>query len=338
MALRVDGARWAGDATAPDLALAGRLPWIGGVVSVAAAPAALSTPAGKAGLALLRIRDGAEEIAVRIDRLERVERPGWSAPLDGSSDSLLRVDDGLLTARGLGPGRPEKAAYALILRGDRPGERAALLVERALGVERCPCDRLVPVRHSDGGGSLWWRIDEGAPRRVIDPGPLFGWAACPDEGRAAADAQRSALGAARPDCLVVEIGGHAVALPLALVGQIDESEMIGGAVPVRLAGMRRALWADRVRPLEAGADDWRRLAALPPAAALLFDAARWDAAAARWLFRVNADSLTQLQGKGVAWSLKRTLALARRAWGDGPDARRRAASTLESNLPVTASP
>lgn len=335
LALRVEDARWAGETDAPPFDHAGLPPWAGDPVPVAAVPRTIRRAA--ATLALLQVRDGTEDVALRIDRLERIDRPDWSNPVPESRDSLIGLDETLLTARSLSPSGAGPVPHALVLRGDAPGERAALLVDRALTVERCPPDRLTAVRHSDGGTSVWWRRVEGVPLRVIDPGPLFGWTPCADADPSADPTARPGLGGAgRPGVLVVEIAGHAVALPLALVGPVEEND--AGGVRLRLAGTRRCLRVDRVRPLEAGPSDWRRLTALPPAAALLFDAARWDAAAERWEYRANADTLTQLPGKRVAWAAKRAVAAAWRGWGDGLDADRRPCPATTSKPPVTASP
>lgn len=335
LALRVEDARWAGGTDAPPFDLGGLPSWAGGPVPVTATPPTIRK--APATLALLQVRDGSEDVALRIDRLERIDRPDWTSPVPESRDSLIGLDEALLTARSLSPGGADPLSHALILRGDAPGERAALLVDRALTVERCPPDRLTVVRHSDGGSSVWWRRAEGVPLRVIDPGPLFGWTPCADAGPAADSTARLGLGGAgRPESLVAEIAGHVVAFPLALVGSVAESE--AGGAWLRLAGTRRRLRVDRVRPLDTGRSDWQALTALPPAAGLLFDAARWDAAAGRWEYRANADTLTQLPGKRVAWAAKRAVVAAWRGWGDGLDADRRPNPATTCQPPVTASP
>ncbi|MBP2231168.1 hypothetical protein J2847_004480 [Azospirillum agricola] len=318
LALRVEDARWAGAATAPVLDLGTSLPWTGDTVPVAAS-APRPCRGADAMLPLLPVHHAGERVALRIDRLDRVERPDSLTPVPGSRDVLLRFGDALLTARPLTGEGAGDAPCALVLRGDAPGEQAALLVERALGVERCPLDRLTALRHSDGVESLWWRREDGEPLRVIDPGPLFGWAATAGgEGRVGEAARWTPPRPARPDVLEVEIAGHAVAFPLALVAGVDEASFAGGPARLRLAGMRRALPVDRLRPLATdGTVGWRSLTALPPSVAPLFDAARWDAAAMRWRFRVNADSLTRIPGNRVAWPAKRALAAARRVWGGG---------------------
>ncbi|WP_146210707.1 chemotaxis protein CheW [Azospirillum sp. TSO35-2] len=351
LALRVDEARMAGRPDAPELDIAGLLPWAGAAVAVAAG----GRPPRRAATALplLHARHGATEVALRIDRLDRIGRPVRIDAMPGSPDSLIHLDEELYAARFLSPDGTGTAPHALILRGDA-GDRAALLVDNALSVERCPLDRLAAVRHSDGSRSLWWRRAEGASLRVVDPGPLFGWAACADDRLQpggplpGAPLFSHAARGGRPEVLVLEIAGHAVALPLALVGEVEDGGAAGGGVRVRLAGMRRRLHADRARLLDVGASDWRSLKALPPAAALLFDAARWDGPAARWVFRANIDTLTQPGGKRVAWAPKRALAAAWRGWAAGhaasaeaPCPERLARSAFPatgSNLSVTASP
>ena len=340
LALRVDDARWTSTADAghPALGLADLLPWTGGTVP--AAGAFLPRAAAVATLPLMRVRRGTEEVALRVDRLEQVERAAWVAALPDPAepaDALIAVGDALLPARPLPAcsSPPLQAGtdcqsipYALVLRGDAPDERAALLVERAFGVERCPADRLIALSHPGGGGSLWWRRDAAPPLRVVDPGPLFGWSAGstveirPD----AAAGHRGGIDTAQPRTLTVERDGVALALPLALVAEVLTGGDAGTGSRVRLAGSaarrRPVLRVDRVRPLEAGTTEsvaaaWQSLTTLPPAAALLFDAARWDAATERWVFRVNPDTVTQPPAKRVAWAARRALLAAWRGWADG---------------------
>ncbi len=344
LALRVDDARWGRDSDAPMLDVAAVLPWCGGFVEVGRAP--LAPAAARAplsvGRSLLRVRQEGDELALRLDRLDWIERAEPVAPLPESAAWLVAVGGGLLPGRSLsGPILPEPVdasartasargptRHAVVLRGDAPGERAALLVDRAIGVERCPPDALMSVRHPEGGRSVWWQRADAPPLRVIDPGPLFGWSAAEEAATGTAAATMVARGAGNgpPRCLVVERDGVAVAIPLPLVAQVTSAAAgrgpdgeTGAADRVRLAGSgrwrRHPLRVDRVNALDGGAAAWRGVSGLPPAAAALFDAAQRDPTTGRWTLRMRQAFLDDA-ARGPTWAARRLLAAAWRDWAD----------------------
>ncbi|RJF81027.1 hypothetical protein D3877_12420 [Azospirillum cavernae] len=334
VALRVDDARWAREDSAPVLELADLLPWCGGFRVVgrveSAAPSVCAPQVAERSL--LRVsQEGGGELALRLDRLDRIERAEPVAPLPDSSAWLVAVGGGLLPGRTLserGDGARGLAGHAVVLRGDAPGERAALLVDRAIGVERCPPDALFAVRHPDGGGSVWWRRADAPPLRVVDPGPLFGWSPADDAATesAAATLTTRDSGGGQPRWLVVEREGVAVAIPLALVAQVTSGgagrgadEAAGAADRVRLAGpgrwRRHPLRVDRVNALDGGAAAWRSVQGAPPVVAALFDAARFDATTGRWTFRLKDDSVDHAP-RGLPWPVRRLLVAAWRDWVD----------------------
>ncbi len=333
VALRVDDARWAREDSAPVLELADLLPWCGGFRvegRVESAPPSVRAPQ-VAERSLLRVSQEGGELALRLDRLDRIERAEPVAPLPDSSAWLVAVGGGLLPGRtlsGQSDGAQGLAGHAVVLRGDAPGERAALLVDRAIGVERCPSDALFAVRHPDGGGSVWWRRADAPPLRVVDPGPLFGWSPAEDAATesAAATLTTRDSGAGQPRWLVVERDGVAVAIPLALVAHVTSGgagrgadEAAGAADRVRLAGpgrwRRHPLRVDRVNALDGGAAAWRSVQGAPPVVAALFDAARFDATTGRWTLRLKDDSVDHAP-RGLPWPVRRLLVAAWRDWAD----------------------
>jgi hypothetical protein len=333
VALRVDDARWAREDSAPILELADLLPWSGGF-SVEGRGESVS-PSLRAPQvverSLLRVSQEGDELALRLDRLDRIERGEPVAPLPDSSAWLVAVGGGLLPGRtlsGQGNGAPGPMGHAVVLRGDAPGERAALLVDRAIGVERCPSDALFSVRHPDGGGSVWWRRADAPPLRVVDPGPLFGWSPVDDAATesAAASLTTRDSGAGPPRWLVVEREGVAVALPLALVCGVTSGgagrgvdEAAGAADRVRLAGpgcwRRHPLRVDRVNALDGDAAAWRSVQGAPPVVAALFDAARRDPMTGRWTLRLK-DDFVDHASRRLPWAARRLLVAAWRNWAD----------------------
>lgn len=333
VALRVDDARWAREDGAPALELAELLPWCGGFRvegRVESAPSSVRASQG-GERSLLRVSQGGGELALRLDRLDRIERAEPVAPLPDSSAWLVAVGGGLLPGRvlsGQSDGAQGPAGHAVVLRGDAPGERAALLVDRAIGVERCPSDALISVRHPDGGGSVWWRRADAPPLRVVDPGPLFGWSAADEAATesAAATLTTRDSGGGQPRWLVVERDGVAVALPLARVAQVTSGaagrgtdEAADAADRVRLAGpgrwRRHPLRVDRVNALDGGMAAWRSVQGAPPVVAALFDAARRDPITGRWTLRLKDDSVDQAPRR-LPWPVRRLLVAAWRDWAD----------------------
>ncbi len=370
VALRVDDARWdrEGEANAVPLELAAQLPWSGGarVASLASRPS-VATAAAPSGWSLLRVIHDGAALVLRADRLERIERAELVAPLPESAGWLVAVDGALLPARRLsGPTRRRMddgteesgAVHAVVLRGDRPDERAALLVERVVSVERGLAAALFTVRHPEGGESLWWRgmAGGGAPLRVIDPAPLFGWAvssaldAAPiNNGQTDAARASGSFAAATGRCLLVERAGVTLAVPLASVAQVAESGHDGPADRLRLVGpgrwRRRALRVDRINALPGGpgggafddlASPWRPIDGLPPALAALFDAARRDPKGDRWILRVRAAA--DAPGLPLPVAARRCLVAAWRDWVAPPPAAPAAALACATPSPIPVAP
>ncbi|MFD1623131.1 hypothetical protein [Azospirillum griseum] len=342
LALRVDDARWGRDAEldADALDSALRLPWCGGLRR--AIPRAVRTRATRSpGWPLLRVMHDGGLLALRAERLERIERAEPLAPLPDSVGWLVAVAGAVLPARRLsGPtirSGDHGGLHAVVLRGDAPGERVALLVERAVSVEHGPPESLLSVRHPDGGQSLWWRVTEGVPLRVVDPAPLFGWppTAAPLAETASVPPSSGDRRLDPARCLLVERAGAVVAIPLGLVAGVAESGWEGSADRLRLAGpgrwRRHPLRVDRIHALpdasgpdasglgspgnavgDHAAEPWRAIGGLPMPWAALFDAARCDPTTGRWILRVR--TAPDVGTAPLPWSQRRCLVAFWRDW------------------------
>lgn len=282
-------------------------------------------------LMLVRSADGI--LALRSERLEKVERVSVVEPLAGSGnphDWLVSFGKRPIAGRTLGPRAPKPGTYALILRTD-DGERIALLVERAMGMERCEVGHLSAVRHSDGQRSVWWQCPDRGPIRVVDPADLFGWPpAAPLSTVEAADVGGGL--AVHPNHLHVEVAGAVVAVPLGSVECVEETmphwsanrpgrpvfdaRRIEGLPSeprsswLRLKGFDGIMGVDRILPLAASAFPWQTLDGLPPASAALFDAAGWDPDRRHWVLRLRDDAV----GPSRQRPLARVLAKSRIGW------------------------
>lgn len=329
-----------GEGGGESLDLGNALPWTGGF-----APAR-RTAAGKPAarpVSLMLVQTGDRVVALRCERLERVERGQPMGPLSDSLpsrghspggndplDCLVSVGEALIAGRALGPAALRAGTYALILRGDER-ERIALLTERAFGIERCEPRRLALVRHPDGGQSLWWNSPDRGPVRVIDPATLFGWQPQPLPGAEEDTATGGGRGE-RPDQLFIELSGTALSIPLSLVESVEETpppassrrdgrplydlRRIDG-VPsrspaswLRLKGVEGLLGVDRILPLGAPGISWQPLGGSPPEIAGLFDSVGWHPERKCWILRLR-------QGTALSDELRlpvRALARARTGW------------------------
>lgn len=283
--------------------------------------------------------------------VERVGLVGARQPLRAKGvDALVRVDDFLLPARSLADALPIPPAERTGDAGERwavvlgfNGQRAALLVDRVIGVTPCDQRQIIAVALPGGMSQLWLDRPDMPPVPVVDAAPLFGW---PAADAAAVSCMPSAVAdhvRAEP-VLTVQAADVRLALPLALIDRVLEpdsaltAERTPGALPVFDAAValgRRSrpsrgtlitlrlegappfvLSVDRTSVIAEPESPWLTAYPLPPPAALSFDAVCLAAGmegeeGGRWVYRLRS----RLPSPSILpLPVRRCLAAARLGW------------------------
>lgn len=323
-------------------------------------PAALPVPAA-AAISLLFVACGEVTAALPVltaaaggavagVTVERVGTVASRQPLRAQGvDALVRVDDFLLPARSLADALPipprERSGgagerWAVVLGFE--GQRAALLVDRVIGVIPCDPRHIIAMTLPGGAQQQWLDHPEMQPVPIMEAAPLFGWPAAAVYPVPSCSPDREADLRAEP-VLTARACDVELALPLALVDRVMEpgtapaAERTPGAVPVFDAAValgRRTrprcgtlvrltpegappfvISVDRTAVIAEPQSPWIPVEPLPPVAALAFDAVGLAGATegeeGRWMFRLRCRLPSP---SALPMPVRRCLAAARLGW------------------------